>query len=99
LGRRIDGALRTRWFISYHGSFDDARRAQEILDTLHELPNVGHASLVLALAVRALALIIQASEQMDDSAGVVGDAASVMLALYTAVCRAAPQTPRRWPAG
>jgi hypothetical protein len=59
--------------------------AQEILDTLHELLDVGHASLVLALAERALALLIRASEQMDDSAGVVGDAASGVHTLPTAV--------------
>jgi uncharacterized Zn finger protein len=99
LARQLDRALRTRGFTSYHGSFDYARRAQEILDTLQELLDVGHASLVVPLAQRALALIIQAGEQMDDSAGVVGDAASGMLALHAAACRAAPPDPEalaRW---
>jgi hypothetical protein len=99
LRRQIDRALRTRGFSSYHGSFDYARRGQEILDTLQELLDAGHASLVLPLAERAMALIIEASEQMDDSAGVVGDAASAMLGLHAAACRAAPPDPEalaRW---
>jgi uncharacterized Zn finger protein len=99
LGRQIDRALRTRGFTSYHGSFDYARRAQEILDTLQKLLDAGHARLVIPLAERALALIIQASEQMDDSAGAVADAASGMLALHAAACRAAPPDPEvlaRW---
>jgi uncharacterized Zn finger protein len=99
LARQIDRALRTRGFTSYQGSFDYARRAQEILDTLQELLDVGHASLVIPLAQRALALIVLASEQLDDSAGVVGDAASGMLTLHAAACRAAPPDPEalaRW---
>jgi uncharacterized Zn finger protein len=99
LRRQIDHALRTRGFTSYHGSFDYARRGQEILDTLQELLDAGHASLVIPLAERAIALIVEASEQTDDSAGVVGDAASAMLALHAAACRAAPPDPEalaRW---
>jgi uncharacterized Zn finger protein len=99
LRRQIDHALRVRGFTSYHGSFDYARRAQEILDTLQELLDEGHASLVIPLAERALVLIVDSSEQMDDSAGVVGDAASGMLALHAEGCRAAPPDPEalaRW---
>jgi hypothetical protein len=99
LRRQIDRALRTRGFTSYHGSFDYARRAQEILDTLQELLEFGHASLVTPLAERALDLIVEASEQMDDSAGAVGDTAGGMLALHAAACRASPPDPEalaRW---
>jgi hypothetical protein len=42
LGGQIGRALRTRGFTSYQGSFDNARRAQDILDTLQELLDVGH---------------------------------------------------------
>jgi hypothetical protein len=99
LDRQIDRGLRRRGVTSYHGSFDYARRAQDLLDTLQELLDAGHASLVIPLAERALALIILASEQLDDSAGVVGDAASGILALHAAACRAAPPDPEalaRW---
>jgi len=95
LRRNLDRALRTRGLTSYHGSFDYARRAQEILDTLQELLDGGHASLVIPLAERALALIAEASEQMDDSAGAVGDVAGAVLALHAAASHAAPPDPER----
>jgi uncharacterized Zn finger protein len=95
LSRQIDRALQTRGFTSYHGSFDYAGRAREILGTLQDLLDAGHAGMIIGLAERALALIIEASEQMDDSAGVVGDAAGDALALHAGACRAAPPDPER----
>jgi uncharacterized Zn finger protein len=97
LRRRVD-SLRRRGFIDYSASYAYAAKATDTLAALGKVA-AGHPEAAVPLYRRALVHITKASEQADDSSGVIGDAAAQAVAGYAAACRAAPPEPRelaRW---
>jgi uncharacterized Zn finger protein len=95
LRQQIDSALRVRGFVDYTGSFDYARRADAILDTLSSLLDAGHAAIVVELAERVITVVTQAVERMDDSSGVAGDACQRAATTHAQACLQAPPDPAR----
>ena len=96
--RRLADSLRVRGYIDYHGAFDYANKAHDVLDTLAELlPS--HAATVGPLIRRTVERISKASEKIDDSSGLVGGAAERAGELYARACTAAAPDPvklARW---
>jgi SWIM zinc finger len=88
LRRLVDG-LRARGFLEYAASYSYARKATDVLAAL-ETVAAAHPRIAGPLCRRALAHITKASEQADDSSGLIGDAAADAVAAYAAACRAAP---------
>jgi uncharacterized Zn finger protein len=91
LRRLVDG-LRSLGFVDYRGSFGYAKKANDVLDAIDRVAT-DHPGTVGSLYLRAAQHLTKASEQADDSAGVIGDASSRAVEAYAAACRAAPPDP------
>lgn len=95
LGRQLDGVLRVRGFVDYQGSFEYAGRAKDILDTVRDLIESGHAAEARPLARRAVERVVEAMTRMDDSAGSVAGVCRRALKLYARACAAARPNPTK----
>jgi uncharacterized Zn finger protein len=87
--RRIVNGLRSRGFLDYSRSFGYARKANEVLDALARVA-ARHPGAVGPLYRLVIQHVTRASEQADDSAGAIGDAAARAVDGYAAACRLAP---------
>jgi uncharacterized Zn finger protein len=91
LRRLVDG-LRSRGFVDYGGSFRYAKKANDVLDALDRVA-ADRPATVGPLYRKVVQHVTKASEQADDSAGVIGDASERAVEAYAVACRAAPPDP------
>ncbi len=91
LRRQLDGALRVRGFV------DDgyAARAKDVLDTVRELVESGHAAEARPLARHAVERLADAVTRVDDSTGAVAAVCRRALKLYARACAAARPNPTK----
>ena len=85
--------LTRRGYVEYSEAYayaNDVHRAAAAIDDLTE---AGGAADAIGIAREAVALLTEASEHVDDSSGVVGDAAHDLLAVHLRACEAAPPDP------
>jgi uncharacterized Zn finger protein len=97
LRRRVD-SLRRRGFLDYAASYSYAAKAADVLAALGKVA-AGHPEAAGPLYRRALVHITKASEEADDSSGVIAAAAAEAVDGYATACRAAPPDPpelARW---
>jgi uncharacterized Zn finger protein len=90
--RRLVGNLRTRGFLDYSRSFDYAQKAEDVIDGLESVSTT-HPAVAGPLYRLAIQHIMKATEQGDDSSGVISDALYRAVEGYAATCRAAPPEP------
>lgn len=89
----IDEAVGSVGFVAYAEAYGYARRIDEIIDSIEELLDEGHADAVIALAEYALAAVEQALERVDDSNGEVSGLLHRLQDLHCAACRQAAPDP------
>jgi uncharacterized Zn finger protein len=80
-------------FVEYgeaHAYANDVHKAVAAID---DLIDAGGAAEAIGIAREAVALLTGVFEYVDDSSGVVGEAASEMLAAHLRACQAAPPDP------
>lgn len=90
LRREIDSSLRNPGYLDYDGSYEYADRAGDIVGTLDDLLEAGHAADVVPLAQRVVDLIAEALTQADDSSGQVGAVYAQAAEVHARACAAAP---------
>lgn len=90
--RRLVNGLRGRGFLDYSGSFRYARKTGDVLDALDRVAT-DHPGMAGPLYRLVITHVTRTSEQADDSAGAIGDAAGRAVEGYAAACRAAPPDP------
>jgi hypothetical protein len=91
LRRQLDDALRVRGFVDG----DYARRAKDILDTVHDLVEAGHAAEARPLARHAVELLAEAMGAVDDPHGTVAGVCRRAVRLYARACTAARPNPAK----
>jgi uncharacterized Zn finger protein len=91
LRRQLDEALRVRGFVDA----DYARRATDVLDTVHALVEAGHAAEARPLARHAVELLASAMGAVDDEAGTVAGVCRRAVKLYARACAAARPNPAK----
>jgi hypothetical protein len=91
LRRQLDSALRVRGFV------DDgyAVRAKDVLDTVRDLVEAGHAAEARPLARHAVELLAEAMGAVDDPAGAVAGVCRRAVKLYARACAAARPNPAK----
>jgi len=91
LRRQLDGALRVRGFV------DDgyAARAKDVLDTVRDLVESGHAAEARPLARHAVERLADAMTRVDDSAGAVAAVCRRAVKLYARACATARPNPAK----
>jgi uncharacterized Zn finger protein len=91
LRRQLDGALRVRGFV------DDGyvARAKDVLDTVRDLVESGHAAEARPLARHAVERLTEAMTRVDDSAGTVAAVCRRALKLYARACATARPNPAK----
>lgn len=93
LRRQLDEALRARGYLDHQATLDYARRARDMLTTVAELVESGHAAQTRPLARSAVEAITAAMATMDDSTGAVAGACRRAFSLYAQACAAARPDP------
>jgi uncharacterized Zn finger protein len=91
LRRQLDTALRVRGFVDG----DYATRAKDVLDTVHDLVDSGHAAEARPLARHAVELLASAIGAVDDPAGTVAGVCRRAVKLYARACTAARPNPTK----
>lgn len=91
LRQQLDTALRTRGFVDG----DYAVRARDVLDTVHDLVESGHAAEARPLARHAVELLTSAMGAVDDPAGTVNGVCRRAVKLYARACAAARPNPTK----
>ncbi|HET9142886.1 hypothetical protein [Actinophytocola sp.] len=95
LQRQLDSALAVRGAVDHDGSLEYARTAGELLDTIVELVESGHAAEARPLARRAVERITESMLLIDDGSGLVSAACQRALGLYAWACSQARPNPAR----
>ncbi|MGA8256987.1 MAG: hypothetical protein WB767_10475 [Nocardioides sp.] len=80
-------ALATRGLIDYRRSFEVARDAEEVLDQLEEVLEVGAADAAAPALLKATTRLRTLTLNADDSGGVIGNASQRSVDLYARACR------------
>jgi tetratricopeptide (TPR) repeat protein len=91
LRRQLDTALRIRGFVDG----DYATRARDVLDTVRDLVDSGHAAEARPLARHAVELLASAMGAVDDPAGTVNGVCRRAVKLYARACAAARPNPAK----
>ncbi|MFL6119458.1 SWIM zinc finger domain-containing protein [Actinophytocola sp.] len=91
LRRQLDTALRVRGFVDG----DYATRAKDVLDTVHDLVESGHAAEARPLARHAVELLASAVGAVDDPVGTVAGVCRRAVKLYARACTAARPNPTK----
>lgn len=91
LRRQLDTALRVRGFVDG----DYATRARDVLDTVCDLVEAGHAAEARPLARHAVELLAEAMSAVDDPAGAVAGVCRRAVKLYARACAAARPNPAK----
>ena len=93
LRRQLDDALRVRGYLDHQATLDYARRATDVLTTVAELVDAGHAAEARPLARGAVEAIATAMSTMDDVTGAVVGVCRRAYSLYAKACGAARPNP------
>lgn len=91
LRRQLDTALRVRGFVDS----DYATRARDVLDTVHDLVEAGHAAEARPLARHAVELLASAMGSVDDPAGTIAGVCRRAVKLYARACTEARPNPTK----
>lgn len=91
LRRELDTALRVNGFVDG----DYATRARDVLDTVRDLVESGHAAEARPLARHAVELLASAMGAVDDPAGTVNGMCRRAVRLYARACAAARPNPAK----
>jgi hypothetical protein len=87
LARQVTASLPRSRFVDYRESYAVARAAEEVLDRLEELLDVGAADAVSKALLRATTRLRSILLHADDSSGVIGAAGERAVQLYARACR------------
>lgn len=90
----LDDAARTDGFVHYRDVYDYVSGIEEVVDSIQELLDDGHATSVIELAEHGLAELEQGLDSVDDSDGWVGGLLERLRDLHLAACRQAKPDPR-----
>ena len=85
--------LPRRGFVEYSEAYAYANDVHRAVAAIEDLARAGGATEAIGIAREAVALLTQAFEYVDDSSGVVGEAAYELLAAHLRACQAAPPDP------
>jgi uncharacterized Zn finger protein len=91
LRQQLDTALRVHGFVDG----DYATRARDVLDTVRDLVESGHAAEARPLARHAVELLASAMGAVDDPAGTVNGVCRRAVKLYARACAAARPNPTK----
>ncbi|HEX6356526.1 hypothetical protein [Actinophytocola sp.] len=91
LRRQLDTALRVRGVVDG----DYAARAKDVLDTVHDLVEAGHAAEARPLARHAVELLAAAVGSVDDPVGTLAGVCRRAVKLYARACTAARLSPAK----
>lgn len=86
LRRQVEASLSVRGSVDQAGSVEYAAIADDVLDTVEELIDSGHAAEGRALARRAVERITESLLLIEDTSGVVVAACQRALSLYARAC-------------
>ena len=89
----LDNATEVDDFIDYQGMYDYVRGIDEVVESIEELLNEGHAEAVIELAEHGLAAVERSIEQTDDSSGEMGTLLEELQVLHLNACRQAKPDP------
>ncbi|MBF0459951.1 MAG: SWIM zinc finger family protein [Magnetococcales bacterium] len=89
----IDDAVYVNDFVNYREASDYAQGIDEVIDSIEELLQGGHAAGVIDLTEYALAEVEKAIEQVDDSDGSVGGLLERLQNIHLAACQQAKPEP------
>lgn len=90
----IRNAIQTRGFIDHHGMHRYIQTAESVVTLLEELMRDGYAAQVAELAAYGLLLGYTAYQNVDDSAGNLGDILRAIAALHFNACLQAQPDPK-----
>ncbi|MGW2183387.1 SWIM zinc finger family protein [Streptomyces sp. NPDC001732] len=82
-------------YVEYGAASGYARQVAEVVDALHALTAGGQATQAVGLAEEALRVLGEAYGEIDDSDGVVGEAAAAMAETHLEACGVARPDPER----
>jgi uncharacterized Zn finger protein len=85
--------LPRRGFVEYGEAYAYANDVHRAVAAIDDLADAGGAAEAIGIAREAVALLTEAFEYVDDSSGVVGEAAYELLAVHLRACQAAPPDP------
>lgn len=91
--RAIENVIDVGGYIDYHAMYDYSRGIEEVIDSIGELLEAGHAPEVVELCEHALALLEDALGSVDDSDGYLGGIKERVCDLHRAACVAARPDP------
>jgi len=86
-------ALPRQGYVEYGEAFDYASGVSEAAEAIAGLIEAGDAADAIGIAREAIGLVCDAFEYVDDSSGVIGEAACELLAAHLRACEAAPPDP------
>jgi uncharacterized Zn finger protein len=80
-------------YVEYGEAYDYAHDVREAAAAIDELTSAGGAAEAIEIAREALDLLTEAYQAIDDSSGVIDEAAHELLAAHLRACRAEPPDP------
>jgi uncharacterized Zn finger protein len=83
-------ALPRPGYVEYSEAYDYASGVSQAAEAIEGLIEAGGAADAIGIAEEAIDLLLDAFEYVDDSSGVIGDAAYELLAVHLRACEAAP---------
>ena len=91
--RAIENVIDGGGHVDYHAMYDYSQGIEEVIDSIGELLEAGHASEVVELCEHALACLEDALGSVDDSDGYLGGIKERVCDLHRAACVAARPDP------
>lgn len=91
--RAIDHAVNSSEFVDYHSAYEYAMGIEDVVRTIRELLQDGHAVEVVELAEYMLASLEKAFERVDDADGAVGMAFEEIAQIHLSACKVAKPDP------
>ncbi len=89
----IDNAVDAGGFVDYRSAYQYAEGIDQAVDTIKGLLKDGHAAEVIELAEYAIAAVEDATDQVDDSGGHMGEILHRLQDLHHAACKKARPDP------
>jgi uncharacterized Zn finger protein len=86
-------ALPAQGYVEYGQAYDYAEGVRQAAEGIGGLIEAGDATDAIEIAGEAIDLVTDAFEYVDDSSGVIADAAYELLAVHLRACQAAPPDP------
>jgi hypothetical protein len=80
-------------YIEYADTLAYSGQVDEVVIAINGLIDAGHGAQAAAIARQALAAVVEAMEQADDSGGYIGDSTHALAAAHARACAAAPGDP------